>query len=241
MIKLVDLQEPLATSFNLDELRQLCFSLNIDYENVPGETKEAKVRELICYCYRRDHLNALLDYCQQVRPRKKWQRFREVEPLGSLQLALNDQQMVNQLLGELPEAGLNHIAKAQIDVYQHIWDFLSALKIAGNALWREASLENIEAFSLAWDFAESQVDKFAPYFDPEDYRELKRLLKLFANYRLGKVRLYEIREYDISVFMRLIIGSMARRQIAENRQMKEAYEAVFDNIVASFRKRLLYS
>jgi hypothetical protein len=38
--------------FDLDELQTLCFELGIDYQILGGETKVAKVRELIRYCER---------------------------------------------------------------------------------------------------------------------------------------------------------------------------------------------
>lgn len=47
--------------FSMEELRDLCFNLNLDYERLEGHTnKDAFVRELITYCSRRDILDALI-------------------------------------------------------------------------------------------------------------------------------------------------------------------------------------
>lgn len=54
------LQEALLEAYNLEELMQLCFELDgVDYENLPGETKSAKTRELVQFMGRRNQLDVL--------------------------------------------------------------------------------------------------------------------------------------------------------------------------------------
>ncbi len=53
------LQESLLKAYNLDELMQLCFDLDVDYENLPGQTKSAKTRELVQYMGRNGRLDVL--------------------------------------------------------------------------------------------------------------------------------------------------------------------------------------
>jgi internalin A len=53
------LQERLMQAYDLSELQQLCFELNIDYENLPGQTKSAKTRELVQFMGRRNRLDEL--------------------------------------------------------------------------------------------------------------------------------------------------------------------------------------
>ena len=45
--------------YNLSELKTLCFILNIDYDLLSGSNKEDKIRELIMYLERRNHLTHL--------------------------------------------------------------------------------------------------------------------------------------------------------------------------------------
>ena len=52
-------QELLLAEFNLEGLQQLCFDLDVDYENLPGETKAAKTRELVQFMGRRGRLDEL--------------------------------------------------------------------------------------------------------------------------------------------------------------------------------------
>jgi hypothetical protein len=68
----VSLRKTLSTHFNESELQTLCFDLSIDYENLEGNTKDEKARELVIYCQRNGLLPKLLLQCQQVRPNVVW-------------------------------------------------------------------------------------------------------------------------------------------------------------------------
>ena len=69
---LVRLHEMLATSLDAGELRTLCFDLGVDYDDLPGEGKTNKARELIAYLERRDRLSELVSICKQQRPNIDW-------------------------------------------------------------------------------------------------------------------------------------------------------------------------
>ena len=62
-------RELINQSFNLDEIKTLCFDLGVDYDDIPGEAKEGKIRELISYFGRRQELDRLLAKLQELRPR----------------------------------------------------------------------------------------------------------------------------------------------------------------------------
>ena len=62
-----NLRQILTQSFNLDELRALCFDLNVDFENLPGEGKFAKAQSLIEHFHNRRRLNVLLTAVRQER------------------------------------------------------------------------------------------------------------------------------------------------------------------------------
>jgi hypothetical protein len=54
--------------FDLEELRDLCFNLGIDFDDLRGEGKTAKARELVLYAQRRDRLNDLVIELKRLRP-----------------------------------------------------------------------------------------------------------------------------------------------------------------------------
>lgn len=66
------LHKGLTTSYSFEELKTVCFSINVDFDDLPGGTKEAKARELLSYLDRRGKLQTLIDYCLKERPNFKW-------------------------------------------------------------------------------------------------------------------------------------------------------------------------
>jgi|GEM_PF-2272056 len=55
-----ELKDKMITSFSFSEVKDLCFSLGIDPDSVPGETKPDKIRELILMCERRGREDELI-------------------------------------------------------------------------------------------------------------------------------------------------------------------------------------
>jgi hypothetical protein len=66
------LRQLLIKCFNDSELRNLCFDLHIDYENLNGIGKEDKVRELVAYCDRHGRIPELVEECRRLRPKVSW-------------------------------------------------------------------------------------------------------------------------------------------------------------------------
>jgi tetratricopeptide (TPR) repeat protein len=67
---LVKLRNFIATRYSLDEIRELCFALNAEYEELGGaETRRVKARAIIIYFGRRRQLEALLGEIEKQRPR----------------------------------------------------------------------------------------------------------------------------------------------------------------------------
>jgi hypothetical protein len=58
----------LDTRFNDEELRTLCFDLQVDYEGLAGETKLARIISLIEYFERVQRTSEFLRYMKEVRP-----------------------------------------------------------------------------------------------------------------------------------------------------------------------------
>jgi hypothetical protein len=64
---LVALRKFIVTRYNLEEIRTLCSDLGVDYDDLGGEGKEAKARELVAYLKRRSKLDDLIRYLQEDR------------------------------------------------------------------------------------------------------------------------------------------------------------------------------
>ncbi|MCB8967432.1 MAG: hypothetical protein H6660_11115 [Ardenticatenaceae bacterium] len=74
----VPLYELLATHFNLEELKSLCYDLRVEYENLPGEqTRLGRARELVRLIERQGRLSDLLNRAAALRSHVDWQRCSE--------------------------------------------------------------------------------------------------------------------------------------------------------------------
>lgn len=71
-MELVKLHDEIITYFSQGELKDLCFRLAIDFDDLPGQTRQDKVRELIGYCQRRGLLMSLVKQCELLRPHLSW-------------------------------------------------------------------------------------------------------------------------------------------------------------------------
>lgn len=63
-----ELRDVLATAFSLDELKDLCQDLDVNYENIPGDTLRAKARELVLYFQRHSRFDDLVAAARRIRP-----------------------------------------------------------------------------------------------------------------------------------------------------------------------------
>lgn len=83
--KLTNLRNVISKHFSTNDLKDLCFKLNIDPELLPASTKESQIRELVLLTYRNDSLSSLLNYCQQERPQIDWSNYHSISDLWNSQ------------------------------------------------------------------------------------------------------------------------------------------------------------
>jgi nucleoside phosphorylase len=67
------LRRLLIANFNDKELHELCDDLSIDYEDLAGQTKSEKARELVAYATRRGRMDELISQARNLRPHADWQ------------------------------------------------------------------------------------------------------------------------------------------------------------------------
>ena len=66
------LHEKLTDAFDDEELRTLCFHLNVDYEDLPGRGRANKARDLISLLERNGRIPQLIEHASQLRPHLIW-------------------------------------------------------------------------------------------------------------------------------------------------------------------------
>jgi hypothetical protein len=69
--------------FNSSELQNLCFDLGIDFDDLAGESKSDKARELIEYSLRYGFLAELVTACHERRPKAPWWEECPVETIDT--------------------------------------------------------------------------------------------------------------------------------------------------------------
>lgn len=83
------IRDNLATLFSLSELRSLCFDLEIQYDNLHGDTIMEKSIELVDYCYRHGLKTTLVIECQKLRPHVFWPTAEDVNASSTSSLRTN--------------------------------------------------------------------------------------------------------------------------------------------------------
>lgn len=69
------LREAINKHYNLDELRLLAAELSVDWDSIPGQTKQIKLLELVEYLDRRKELGKLISVIKRERPNVDWPGF----------------------------------------------------------------------------------------------------------------------------------------------------------------------
>ena len=62
----------MVESFSLDEIRDICFVLGVNFENLSGDTLREKVRELYLKLERNGRIEKLVAECHRRRPNTNW-------------------------------------------------------------------------------------------------------------------------------------------------------------------------
>jgi hypothetical protein len=75
-VRLIKLRGNLTTHFNREEFRDLCFDLNISYENLPDRL-DGMAREVVVYCARAGLMRELVAECRKLRPNFDWEDVSE--------------------------------------------------------------------------------------------------------------------------------------------------------------------
>ncbi len=67
-VKQRELRAKLNNGLDLQEVKDICFDLEIDFDNLAGDTKNEKIRELILFLKRRGQLHLLIEEIADKRP-----------------------------------------------------------------------------------------------------------------------------------------------------------------------------
>ncbi len=100
---LTELHQRLLDQFSEDDLRTLCFRLGIQYEDLSGDNRQAKARELVLYAQRRGRIADLERAIDQLRPPAPTPPPDAPRTPRRFQLSQDDSDELVRLLQDLPE------------------------------------------------------------------------------------------------------------------------------------------
>ncbi len=92
MTNWMELRQLISKHFNLDEIRLLCFDLNIDFDSLNGPAKENKIAELLLLLRRNGRLSELGPLLMKQRPNINWQDYFENNQQEKLAAPLSKRQ-----------------------------------------------------------------------------------------------------------------------------------------------------
>jgi hypothetical protein len=98
----VRLYENMMAYFNVSEIKQICFVLEIDYENLPGAAKGDKIRELISYVERTNIMTDLSNTLTRMRSNVSWDASDHLNKAGLQELM--DKHAETHFLKYFPES-----------------------------------------------------------------------------------------------------------------------------------------
>ena len=128
---------------------------------------------------------------------------------------------------------------AQFKLYNALWSELQDLKIIGDHLWSEASIENYGRFISALNHADQAIEKGRLILFERDYLRLRQAVDAFKRYELGKKRLMDIKtEAQLIENYQINPRDAIDRQVRQNLQHKEYYENLLEDLINGFRRRL---
>jgi hypothetical protein len=164
------LRQLLTDHFDAEELCTLCFDLGVDYDNLRGEGKTNKVRELVAYLERRGRIPELVATCHHQRPKVSWFGWPEAIPstlpavaysrslgqgLNALAELMQKPRVRNAVLAFRIDFEAAREQVAVIGNYKHLHDLLHTLQFhCYNPIVQEATRfpDDDMAVDNLWDY-----------------------------------------------------------------------------------------
>ncbi|MBK7920012.1 MAG: hypothetical protein IPJ94_27900 [Chloroflexi bacterium] len=144
------LRNSIELCFSKEELQALCFDLNVDYDNLRGETKSLKISELISHLERRELLNTLVRICSELRPNRHWGST----PRTLLQNVIKDYQNTQKSIEDaidfverlFPHITHSIVLRKIIEILDRLINFIEELGKAKDCVSKERIIETLYQF-----------------------------------------------------------------------------------------------
>jgi hypothetical protein len=175
------LRQILEARFSVGELKTLCQDLAIDYENIPGETKADRARELVSYYERRGDIDPLRAAIRASRPDIEIDDDR-AEFIKATASALCHPYIFSRVVTRKPLRSYQlEPAQAILDSILHGRGATFAVMMSRQAGKNELSAQ-LEAYLLnLFQLKGGQIVKASPTFKPQTENSIIRLCERLQN------------------------------------------------------------
>lgn len=122
----------------------------------------------------------------------------------------------------------------QFKLYNEFWSSIYDLKIKADDLWEIADNENLFSFAEQLKDTSIKVEKARLFIEEDHYQSLKRILRIFSEYSVGKTKLIHLKQN------RNIEPRVIDELIRSNGSVKIRYDNLTENIFISIKKQIYF-
>lgn len=127
----------------------------------------------------------------------------------------------------------------QFNLYNDLWISLCDLKNTGEELWERAEIQKVKDFSKQLKSTKWSVEKSALLIEDKHYIDLIKILDNFGKFEFGKMTLISLRNKQAHELENYgVNNNEIRRVIDQNRQTKQEFISLVDNLAITFKRQI---
>jgi hypothetical protein len=127
----------------------------------------------------------------------------------------------------------------QFNLYNELWKSLCDLKHIGEELWERAEIQKVKDFSKQLKTTKLTVEKSALLIEDNHYKDLINILENFGKFEFGKMTLISLRNRQAHELENYGVNEVEiRRVIDQNRQTKQEFVNLVDNLANEFKRQI---
>ncbi len=127
----------------------------------------------------------------------------------------------------------------QFNLYNDLWKSLCDLKHIGEGLWERAEIQKVKDFSKQLKTTKLTVEKSALLIEDNHYKDLIKILDNFGKFEFGKMTLISLRNRQAHELENYGVNDgEIRRVIDRNRQTKQEFVSLVENLSNEFKRQI---
>lgn len=130
-------------------------------------------------------------------------------------------------------------SEQQFNLYNELWKSLCDLKYIGEELWERAEIQKVKEFSKQLKMTKLTVEKSALLMEDNHFKDLIKILDNFGKFEFGKMTLISLRNRQAHELENYGVNEVEiRRVIDHNRQTKQEFVNLVNNLATEFKRQI---